>query len=364
VLDPVPNPVVLYAVEILTVTIQVLDPLADSRWDDLVLRHPEASAFHARGWLQALARTYGYEPLALTSASADQPLKDGVALCRVSSWLTGARLVSLPFADHCELLLDDLGESLEFMNWLRTDCDRQRWKYIEIRPLSEIQDGAYGLHPSRSYCFHELDIRPNLEEIFRGFHKDSIQRKIRRAEKEELSYETGRSKQLLDEFYRLVLITRRRHQLLPQPRAWFENLIECMGDKVHVRVARKGGTPISAMLTLRHRSSVIYKYGCSDERFHNLGGMPFLFWRLIEESKTSGAERIDFGRSDLDNGGLIAFKDKFGTTRRPLTYYRYPYTEKGELTKSRRTEVARQFLSFLPDAVCSQAGKLLYRHMG
>jgi len=137
-----------------------------------------------------------------------------------------------------------------------------------------------------------------------------------------------------------------------------------MGDKVRIRVARKDGTPISAMLTLRHRASVIYKYGCSDERFHNLGGMPFLFWRLIQESKACGAGRLDFGRSDLENDGLITFKDRFGTTGKLLTYYRYPYTEKRKVAMSRSAEAARQFLFLLPDAVCSQAGKLMYRHMG
>jgi CelD/BcsL family acetyltransferase involved in cellulose biosynthesis len=345
------------------VKVHILDPLVDDRWDDLVVRHPGAAAFHQRGWLKALARTYGYEPLVLTSATAGERLKDGIVLCRVSSWLTGVRLVSLPFADHCEPLLSE-HESLEFENWFRTECDRQHWKYVELRPLSLLWNGGHGLQPSRSYCFHELDIRADLEEIFRGLHKDSIQRKIRRAEKEGLSYEAGRSQQLLDEFYRLVLITRKRHRLLPQPKAWFRNLVECMGDKIQVRVARKDGTPISAMLTLRHRSSVIYKYGCSDERFHNLGGMPFLFWRLIEESKASGAEKIDFGRSDLENEGLITFKDKFGATRKLLTYYRYPYTEKAEMPMSRGAETARRFLSLLPDAVCSQAGRLLYRHMG
>ncbi len=344
--------------------IHILDPLSDRRWDELVIRHPRASAFHERGWLEALARTYGYGPFVLTTASVGEPLKDGIVLCRVTSWMTGTRLVSLPFADHCEPLLSDLGEFLEFMSWLRTECDGQHWKYIELRPLSPFQVGSFGLQPNPPYCFHDLDIEPSLAKIFQGFHKGSIQRKIRRAEKEGLSYEAGRSKQLLEEFYRLVLITRRRHRLLPQPRAWFANLIECMGDQVQIRVARKNGVPISAMLTLRHRSTVIYKYGCSDERFHNLGAMPFLFWKLIEESKASGVVRIDFGRSDLNNEGLIAFKDRFGTSRRLLTYYRYPHREKSELATSRSVEAARHFLSLLPNAVCSQAGKLLYRHMG
>src|SRR5260370_39896401 len=29
-------------------------------------------------------------------------LESGIVLCRVESWLTGCRLVSLPFSDHCQ----------------------------------------------------------------------------------------------------------------------------------------------------------------------------------------------------------------------------------------------------------------------
>ena len=343
--------------------INCINPLSDSRWDDLVARHPLASAFHNCGWLEALSRTYGYEPFVLTSAPVNQPLKDGVVFCRVSSWITGTRLVSVPFSDHCDPLLNDLADLTEFSSWLRLKRDSERYKYIEIRPLSQIADGDGQFQLSQSYCFHELDLTPSLEQIFRKLHKDSLQRRIQRAEREGLLYEVGRSERLVKEFYRLLLITRRRHQLLPQPRLWLKNLIECMGDNIEIRVAQKESTPIAAMLTLRHRASVIYKYGCSDEKFHHLGAMPFLFWKLIEESKTSGAEKIDFGRSDLNQQSLIAFKDKFGTTKRVLHYYRYP-----KLAKNERPgwdgRMLRQFFSILPDSVSTTAGKVLYRHIG
>jgi hypothetical protein len=345
------------------VGLHTLDPLSDSRWDDLVARHPRASAFHRRGWLEALARTYGYQPVVLTSAPAGKPLSDGVVLCRVSSWITGTRLVSLPFADHCEPLLNDLREFSEFANWLRAECDRQKWRYVEIRPLSCLPVGGDGLQSSRSYCFHELDITPGLEQIFRGLHKDSIQRKVQRAEREALWCEAGRSEQLVSEFYRLLLITRRRHQVLPQPKTWFSNLVKCVGDGIEIRLARKDGTAIAAMLTLRHRSTVIYKYGCSDEKFHNLGAMPFLFWRLIEESKASGAKEIDFGRADLDNHSLVVFKDRFGTSRRLLTYHRYPRPERREAIEI-DWQAIRKLFCILPDSVFSTAGRVLYRHMG
>src|SRR5271156_2192220 len=50
------------------VTVYTVDPLLDNRWDDLVTRHPNASAFHQRGWLEALSRTYGYKPIVFTTS--------------------------------------------------------------------------------------------------------------------------------------------------------------------------------------------------------------------------------------------------------------------------------------------------------
>ena len=120
--------------------IHLLDPLSDHRWDELVARHPRGSAFHQRGWLESLSRTYGYKPLVVTSTSAEEPLNDGIVLCCVSSWITGTRLVSLPFADHCDPLLNDAGESLGFVDWLKSECDCRGWKYVELRPRLGTED--------------------------------------------------------------------------------------------------------------------------------------------------------------------------------------------------------------------------------
>ena len=344
--------------------VHTLNPLADNRWDDLVARHPKASIFHHRGWLEALARTYGYTPLVLTSTPPGVALKDGIALCRVSSWLTGTRLVSLPFADHCEPLLDTDSNFMEFAQWMRTECDRQRWKYVELRPLSESCDLDCDLASSKSYYFHELDLMPVLSQIFQRFHKTSLQQKIRRAEKMRLTYELGRTENLLEEFYGLLVKTRKRHQLFPQPRTWFTNLIECLGDNVQIRVARKDGSAVAALLTLRHRFSVVYKYGCSDENFHNLGGMPLLLWMFIQESKAAGATQLDFGRSDTDNEGLVAFKDRFGSTRKALTYLRYPQVQKEATGDSWFVKTAKHVFSMMPNTISPVAGSILYRHIG
>jgi CelD/BcsL family acetyltransferase involved in cellulose biosynthesis len=340
------------------------DPRQDSRWADFVASDPQASVFHQLGWLKALAGTYGYRPLVLTSATPGEALSDGIVFCEVDSWITGKRLVSLPFADHAQPLADNGVGASQLSEWMRTQCDEQNWKYFELRPLCWKMRPESAFTASQSFWFHTLSLEPSTEQLFRGLHKSCIQRRIRRAEHEQLSYERGHSEELINDFYRLQLITRRRHGLLPQPRAWFQNLIACMSPNVDIRLARKDGKPIASILTLSHRGTVVYKYGCSDERFHHLGAMPFLFWKLIEESKEAGAEQIDFGRTDLDNAGLIEFKDRLGATRRQITYLRYPRSSQERGAVAKYLPWMRHIFSVLPDPLSSLAGRALYRHIG
>src|SRR5262245_51596549 len=88
-------------------TLYEIDPLRDRRWMPLVERHPKATVFHTHQWLEALWRSYQYEPVAFTDAAPGEPLANALLFCRVRSWITGRRLVSLPFSDHCEPLVDD-----------------------------------------------------------------------------------------------------------------------------------------------------------------------------------------------------------------------------------------------------------------
>src|SRR5712675_1991670 len=76
-------------------SVSEIDPLKDPRWAALVNSNPRASVFHTPQWLEALKRTYDYVPLALTTSPDLGPLANGVAFCRVDSWLTGSRLVSV-----------------------------------------------------------------------------------------------------------------------------------------------------------------------------------------------------------------------------------------------------------------------------
>jgi hypothetical protein len=322
-----------------------IDPVKDSRWSEFILRHPSSSVFHTSEWLRALQQTYGFTPFVLTASPLGTKIENGIPFCRVNSILTGKRLVSLPFSDHCQPLSAD-----KLFKVLPEICREQNLKYIELRPLES------GLAVSERYWLHMLDLRPSLDELYRKFHPDCVRRKIRRAEREKLVTEEGCSEKLLDEFYALQIITRRRHGLPPQPRQWFRNVLDALGQNAEIRVARFERRAVAAILTLRHKRTAVYKYGCSSADDNNRGGMQLLFWRHIEDAKKRGMEWMDLGRCGAGDTGLADFKERWGAERREIGYYRYPVHPHQTARKSR-------FLSKLPDAVLVAAGRLLYKHM-
>src|SRR5262249_9063224 len=243
------------------VSVYTLDPLGDRRWPAFVDERPDASVFHTPAWLDALRRTYGYAPVVYTTTPPHRPLANGVVFARVSSWLTGRRLVSLPFADHCEPLADAQGDG-EILAGLRGAARREGWKYVELRPLSSAYADRFDAARSATFCFHAIDLTPPAEDLFRSLHKNAIQQMVRRAEREGLRYERGVTDALLTAFYRLLTVTRRRHRVPPQPYTWFVNLRGCMGDRLRVHLARaRDDRPIAAILTLQHGHTVVYKYG-------------------------------------------------------------------------------------------------------
>jgi hypothetical protein len=339
------------------------DPLEDPRWQEFVDHHGNSSVFHRKEWLRALKWSYKYEPAAISTCPPGTPLTNALVFCRVRSRWTGNRLVSLPFSDHCEPLTSSLDEIELFIDDLRRRVDGRIWKYVEVRPLSSSPAAERLLSGSARYVFHKLDLRASENELFKTLHKDCVQRKIRRAERESLLYEQGSSEGLLDRFYGLVQITRRRHGLPPAPLAWFRALVASFGDRVKIRVASKNRIPVAGLLTLCHRKAMTYKYACSDARYHHVGGNTLLLWKAICEAKSEGFEELDFGRSDPDAAGLIAFKEHWGATRLKLTYFRYPAVVSKNMSGTARVAIKR-LASIAPNRVLRMAGNLLYRHMG
>lgn len=271
--------------------------------------------------------------------------------------------MSLPFSDHCEPLVDHESSLRTLLGYLARDLGREKWRYIEIRPLLSPVGGLPHFGKSMVFYFHRMDLRPPIETLRRSFHKSNVQAKIRRAERERLTYEAGRSESLLRTFYRLLLLTCRRRRLPPQPIDWFRHLLDCMGDGIKIHVVSKERRAVASIITLTFKRTLVYKYGCSDPSLRNLGGTQLLFWKAIQEGRHLGLHEFDLGRSDVDAAGLVTFKERWGTERTQISYFRCPPpTPRVHPPWSMR--IAKPLFARMPDTLLIAAGRTLYRHVG
>jgi hypothetical protein len=277
--------------------------------------------------------------------------------------LTGVRLVSVPFSDHAAILVDSSDELGLMLAALRQKVDTEEIRYVEFRPTRQARLNFAGFENTETFHLHTINLHRDLGSIYRGFHKDCVQRKIRRAEREGLEYTEGKTEILLQQFYRLLSLTHGRHHTPTQPISWFRNLANCLGDSMKIRIASKRGQALAGMITLSFKETMTYKYGASDAKYHSLGATSFLFWRSIQEAKNTGLREFDMGRSDINQAGLVVFKEHWGAQRIPIHYWRYPARVRMD-RRSWEFKTARSILALAPSGALRTIGSLLYRHMG
>jgi len=141
-------------------------------------------------------------------------------------------------------------------------------------------------------------------------------------------------------------------------------LADCLGEKLKVRVVSKDSRPVAGIITTHFRDTSVYKYGCSDARYHNLGGIQLLLWRAIRDAKASGARCFDFGRSTQDNIGLMTFKEHWGSSKIPLTYHRYHCDMDTGTQDAWKLWLIQKTCAYLPDPLLGTLGAVLYKHVG
>lgn len=342
-----------------------LDPVRDPRWRELVRSHPHASVFHTPEWLEALRRTYGFVPVAYATSDPGSSLSAGVPFAEVRSWLTGRRLVSLPFSDHCQPLVDGPEQLEAILGSAQADARARGCRYVQIRPLVATA-GALdrsGFQNEDPLYHYRLDLGPDLETLFKGVKYD-VRKDVRRAERSELRHEVGRDGGTVSAYYRLHVMTRSTQAVPPQPIAWFRNLADCLGEMLDIHLLLRDGVPIAGLITIQYRDQLMWKYSASDPIGDRAGMGKVLMWKSICRAKERGATTLDMGRVEPDNVGLAQFKERWGALRSDFTYLRSPAPGERRPRPRWMSDATRSIVPRLPVAVLAATGRLAYRHVG
>jgi hypothetical protein len=338
----------------------IINPIQNPGWDLVIALHRDAGCFHTSAWAKVLHKTYNHQPFYL-QFSRGRRLAALIPLMEVHSAFTGRRGVCLPFSDVCEPLIFDPEVTGVLKDRLVRFAGERRWKHLEIRGGKSFQSTSSS---ATRFYGHTLDFR--RPEEMAGRFDSQVRRAIRKAERSNVSALVARSRQAIDDFYRLHVQTRRRHGLPPQPASFFLNIYEHIikSGLGFIVLARRGSRPIAAAVFFRFGKNAVYKYGASDKRFQEFRANNLVMWQGIQLLARTGVEKLHFGRTDSENDGLRRFKLSWDTHEEIIDYFRVDPSGRQCLPPPRRDSAFhKNIFGRMPLVFNRLAGSILYPHL-
>jgi len=297
-------------------------------------------------------------------------IKAGWPFFLVSSRLTGRRLVSLPFASYSDPLVASdtelralIGEVLRFKEAHRID-------YVELKTLHKARaiEASGSFAPCLDQKTHILDLRPGVDELRNKLHRTRVRRLLSRSEKHGIEVRRASSIEELCFFYTLLLKSRKRLGLPPQYFDFFLNIWRLLSPLGFVSMLRAdlSGSPVGFLFYFKFKKIVSPEYLGTSYAHYPLGINQALCWAAIQEGAREGYEYFDFGKSYVNNPGLLSHKTGWGALEVDAPSFFYPASKAYLGFKNERLiyRVLSEVLKRMPLFLSKPAGKFLYRHMG
>ena len=345
-----------------------IDVFKARRWDEFVANHPQGTAFHLSNWARVLQKTYGYAPCYFILEDSNKKIKAGCPFFLVKSWLTGNRLVCLPFTDVCYPLVNS-DKDFEYLLCATIEkAKKEKAHYIEVRG-QHPNVFLRGLHFENHsyYKLFGLDLSRGTDSLWKGL-RGSTRGDIRKAERSKLKIEKSETEKDMRDFYLLNLVTRKKHGVPPQPYDFFENIWrELISNKLaFVLLVKYKSISIAGGVFFVYKDTIYHKFAASDRNYLQYRPNHFVMWHAIQYGCEKGYKFFDSGRASPDNLGLMRFKRSWGMQEIDLPYYYWP-TVKGATSTEERSLKYKMITSLMrrmPTTISRVAGELLYKHLG
>lgn len=336
-----------------------------ARWDAFIAKHPEGTPYHLSSWLRVLRDTYGFKPYLYALNNRTGDLSGILPFFSIDGCLGGQRFVSLPFSDYGGPLFGNIDEEKECLSSVIKRHARQA-RYIEIR--SRVPEDA-GFVRYDYYKRHVLSLGSSIDVLWRAINRKTIQYSIKKAEKCGVKIEEANCASGIAEFYRLNVLTRKKHGIPAQPKRYFEILLQEMIYRRlgFILLAIHESSVVAGSLFLTLGKGIHYKYNVSDPRtFGRITPNHYLTWKAAVKGLTEGYEFIDFGRTSPDNLGLMRYKAMWGAECRDAPYYYYPMVRGPASTRESclRYRIATSVWRRMPLFVAEFIGPVVHRQTG
>jgi hypothetical protein len=347
-----------------------INPSADSRWDEFIENQPLACVFHHSAWKEVLENSFPQlRPCYLIAENENGEIKGAIPLFLVKSWITGTRLVSLPFSLYCDPLVDSDCVSEILIKWILYKKNEVKASYVEIR--TRLIEKLFKESKFKRLCGfknHTLCLEDDLGILKKNFDRTCVRQRINRAKKSNIIVAEASSEKEIRTFFELHCMTRKKYGIPVQPYDFFKNMWKILYPQkmIGVLIAKLKSQPISAILFLKYKQRVHAEYMGTNDSFLKYSPNILLFWESIKLAKNEGYKFFDFGGSSIKNKNLINFKKRWGTIEEDILHYYYPNIS-GISTQFENNIKIQKFTKFygkMPDNIFNILSSYIYRHLG
>jgi hypothetical protein len=341
--------------------LEMVDPLVDPRWDQLLESYSTAEIFHGSAWARVLSETYGYRPTYFVARTGGRLL--GLFPCmEINSWITGRRGVSLPFTDQSDPLITENTDPGELLAAILDQGRERGWKSLVLHGGSNLLTSPA---PTLAFYTHSLDLLPHCDRLFKGF-KDTVRRHVRQAQRNEVMVEIDRSMESMDAYYSLHCLTRQKHGIPPQPAEFFHSIQRSLLQKGlgFIALARAKGKPVAGAVFLHQGTQAYYKFGASDKDDLRLRANNLVMWESICHLQKEGFAALNFGRTSITNEGLRRYKLGWGTKESTVHYHRFDFgTNRFVADRDQADGFHNRIFGLMPIPALRWCGRMMYRHV-
>ncbi|MES2537648.1 MAG: FemAB family XrtA/PEP-CTERM system-associated protein [Pseudomonadota bacterium] len=291
--------------------IKLLKPEDLSRWDEFVMRCPEATFFHRAGWQTVIERAFGHKTWFMYAESNGR-IEGVIGLAEIKSRLFGHSLSSLPFCVYGGIAAESEPARQALDRAAQDLAAKLKVGHLEYHNIAPQHDDW--LKKDLYVTFRKV-MDPDPEKNMLAIPRKQ-RAMVRKGIKAGLE---GSIDQDVDRFFGAYAASVHRLGTPVFSKKYFRLLKETFADDCEVLTITKDGRTVSSVMSFYFRDEVLPYYGGGTSEARDVAGNDFMYWELMRRACERGYKVFDFGRSKLGTGAFD-FKKNWGFEPQPLHY--------------------------------------------
>lgn len=303
--------------------LRVEDAASREEWDNFVKSHEESNflqswdfyEFHASRGKKIVRRVfYDEDKIVAVYAGVVETAKRGTYMA-----IAGGPILDWASKSLVKKVFEDI----------KSEGNKTHSAFVRVRPQLPLSDKSLklmselGLKKAPMYLSVEyagvLDLRKTEEEILAGASQ-GFRRKLRKAEKAEITVETTNDPKIVKTFYELEVKHAKRQGFVAFSESFLTKQFEAFAknDEVLMYTAKKDGEILAQNFMIFYGPEASYHYGVSSDLGTKYSAAPLLHMEAMREARDRGIIRYNlWGIVGLDEikhrfYGVSEFKRSFG----------------------------------------------------